>query len=250
MTQATKGALWQELKAAGVTFPLHYREYTMPQLQKVKADLDARNAALNQPAPQLPPVQQPQLPPQPQQPVPFAVPEAVPVPTPTIVAAPDTEAGLRLNTHGEDEPIRVDPNGRIWYQDEVKKKAFAAPRGRRVYRYNDPGVKQGSYISPDGTQTESFEMPGDRSVPSEAKITLPSFQVGIYRDPGSPFRTHTYNGQRGFDLFDVEEFYGGPDMVPEGVKRIHVYTSLCYDIRTVVRAIKEEHRELVLRKGN
>lgn len=239
MTQATKGALWQELKAAGVQFPLHYREYTMEQLERVKSDLEA---AKNQPA--MPQVPKPQLP---QQPVPFAVPE----PERPVVAAPvptrDTEAGLRLNTHGEDEPIRIDPNGRIWYQDEVRKKSFAAPRGRRVYRYNDPGFRQQTHIEKDGS-TESFEMPGDRSVPSEAKVTLPSFQVGIYRDPNSPFRVHTYADQRGFDLFDVEKFYGGPDYVPEGVKRIHVYTSLCYDIRSVVKAIKEEHRELVLRK--
>lgn len=242
MTQATKGALWQELKEAGVEFPRHYREYTMEQLQRVKNDLDARTAALNQPAIRLPePPRQ-----QPRQPVPFAVPEQQvrlekPVPT------PDTVAGLRQNTHGDLEPLRVEPNGRIWYQDEVQKRAFAAPRGRRIIRYNDPGVQMRTHVNPDGS-SESFEMPGDRSVPSEAKITLPSHQVGIYRDRNSPFRVHTYAGQRGFDLFDVEEFYGGADLVPEGVKRIHVYTSLCYDIRTVIRAIKEEHRELVLRK--
>lgn len=234
MTQATKGALWGELKDAGVKFPLHYRDYTMAQLQKVKDDLLAKMI--------------------PAQPEPQAVPVA-PVPTmPTRPAArrsevstPDTEAGLRLNTHADDEPIRIDPNGRVWYQDEVQKKAFAAPRGRRVYRYNDPGFRQQTHIEKDGS-TESFEMPGDRNIPSEAKVTLPSFQVGIYRDPSSPFRVHTYAGQRGFDLFDVEEFYGGADLVPDGVKRIHVYTSLCYDIRTVIRAVKEEHRELVLRK--
>ena len=239
MTQATKGALWNELKEAGVKFPKHYREYSMNELISVKNKLDQRQAALNQPAIQLPET--------PRQPVPFAVPEtethAVRNPVPT----PDTVAGLRQNTHADMEPLRVEPNGRIWYQDEVQKRSFAAPRGRRIIRYNDPGVQMKTHVNPDGS-SESFEMPGDRSIPSEAKITLPSHQVGIYRDRNSPFRVHTYAGQRGFDLFDVEEFYGGADLVPEGVKRIHVYTSLCYDIRSVIRAIKEEHRELVLRK--
>ena len=236
MTQATKGELWNELKDAGVEFPLHYRNYTVDQLERVKRDLDAREAALNQPAPILPPIRD------------FAPQQPTPERPALPFSPPDTGAGLGLNTDGDDEPIRVEANGRIWYQDEVRKKSFASARGRRVYRYNDPGVKQGHYVSPDGTSTEGFEMPGDRSVPSEAKVTLPSFQVGIYRDPNSPFRVHTYADERGFDLFDVQDFYGGADLVPDGVKRIHVYTSLCYDIRTVIRAVKEEHREMVLRK--
>ena len=34
MSQASKKELWDELKAAGVTFPEHYRNYTEAQLQE------------------------------------------------------------------------------------------------------------------------------------------------------------------------------------------------------------------------
>ena len=48
-------------------------------------------------------------------------------------------AGQRLNTHTGDEPLRIDENGLVWYQEEVRKPAYPKPRGRRVLRYNDPG---------------------------------------------------------------------------------------------------------------
>ena len=94
-------------------------------------------------------------------------------------------------------------------------------------------------------------MPGDQHTKMQVKITLPSYQVGVYREtPASPFKIHVYNGDRGYDLFDVEAFYGGPDTVPADVKRKYVSNVLCYDIRTVNRAIEAEYRERVLPREN
>ena len=245
MTQAEKKALWDELKAAGWQPTKHYREYKTEDLQAGVSRLRAGQRQATQEqinvAPQ--PAVEPDLAPdwkaqlsaqmsQPEQPAP----------------EPDEIAGLRTNTHGADDPLRIEPNGRIVYQDEVRKSAYPKPRGRRVLKYNDPGVEKRTVSN--GEYTESFEMPGTQGTrPAEAKITMPSFQTAIYRDPGMPFRTHEYNGQRGFDLFEVEKYFGGADLVPEGVKRIYVSNTLCYDIRTVIRAIESEARRRGILKG-
>ena len=71
---------------------------------------------------------------------------------------------------------------------------------------------------------------------------MPSFQVGVYRDPRFPFKVHTYAGNDGFDLFDVNDFYGGEDLVPSEIKRVYIANDLCYDIRTTIRAIETEYR--------
>src|SRR5690606_38416308 len=126
---------------------------------------------------------------------PQRAPEPVTTQAPPQTSTPDTVAGLRTNTHGPDDPIRVDENGLIWYQDEVRKAAFPKPRGRRVLKYNDPGVK--TVTVRNGEYLETFEMPGEGvGRPSEARITLPSYQVGIYKDPKLPFKIVTYDGQR------------------------------------------------------
>jgi hypothetical protein len=226
MSQAEKAALWRELKERGVEFPLHYREYSQTQLEealdRLLSDEEPRDGT----------------PPQP------------PAPAPRLTLPrrePDAVAGLRINTHAEDEPLRVDENGLIWYQDEVRKAAFPKPRGRRVLDYMDPGVRTETASTGNG-YTETFEMPGDQARPSQVKITLPSHQVGIYKDPNMPFKIHVYNDNRGFDLFEVRDFYGGADLVPEDIKTVYVGQSLCYDIRTTRRAIEAEYREKLLKK--
>ena len=235
MSKPAKGELYRELKDAGVQFPHHYRDYTVDDLLRIKADLLAAQTKQAEQSfqPQNLQAAYDDLVNEPEQP-------RIPVTT-----QQDEVAGLRMNTQKEDEPIRVDPEtGYIWYQDEVRKAAFPKPRGRRVLRYNDPGVKTVQVKA--GEYTESFEMPGDQNRVAEARITLPSYQVGIYKDPRMPFKIHVYNEQRGFDLFEVEEFYGGSDLVPSDIKRIYVSNVLCYDIRTTVRAIENEARELQL----
>ena len=158
---------------------------------------------------------------------------------------PDELPGQRTNTQPADEPIRTDEFGRVWYQEEVLKPSYPKPRGRRVLRYQETGVEQ--VTVQEGQYTETFEIAGSGpGQAAEVKITLPSYQVGIYKDPRFPFKVHTYNGTEGFDLFEVQEFYGGAELVPPTVKRMYVENHLCYDIRSVVRTIEAEHRQLQL----
>lgn len=253
MSQAEKSALYQELKTAGVQFDKQYRQYTTDELkagvnllrertgqpsveqQQAQAVLDAAATAA---APLLPPA--------------FITPaHAAPVfhqePAPVYIPqlAPDTDAGIRQNT-GTDQPRRIDENGLAWYQDEIRKPSFPKPRARRVLRYTNPGVKQETIVN--GQFLETFEVAGGGQAQGEIKITLPSYQVGIYADPRFPFKIHIYNEIRGFDLFEVQEYYGGDDLVPTECKKMYVENVLCYDIRTVVRAIETEHRQMQLNK--
>lgn len=255
MSQSEKSQLFQALKSAGVEFSQHYRHYTVEQLQKKHDELVAAGLISNG-AP----------PPEPEPgPVPTAGEEGeaaaffgysepdAPAPVPSAPVAekdPHEFPGQRLNTQDPDEPIRVEVNDqgevtRYWFQEEVRKPAGAMPRGRRVLQYTDTGTETKTVKLEDGT-TESFEVAGRQSRTSEVKITLPSFQVGIYRDPRFPFRVFTYGGVNGFDLFEVQEFYGGPELVPSTIKRMYVSHQLCYDIRTTVQAIEAEARQLAL----
>ena len=155
-------------------------------------------------------------------------------------------AGERQNTKDAEEILYVDEEGKAWIQKEVLKPAFPKPRGRRVLRYQDPGVVRKTVK--EGDYTETFEVAGDprNAQPAEIKITLPSYQVGIYRDPRYPFKVITYNGREGFDYIEVEEYYGGAELVPPICKRVYVENVLCYDMRSVIRAINEEFRQLSL----
>lgn len=170
-------------------------------------------------------------------------------PLPSHLPNPEQHAGVTLNTQAADEPIRIDEQGIAWYQNEVAKPAYPKPRGRRVLRDLDPGVVQESIKV--GDYIETFEVPGDpaNAKPVEIKITLPSYQTGVYKAPGMPFKIHTYNGLRAFDFDDVNNYYGGSDLVPDTIKRCYVSSDLCYDITTTVRAIQDEYRERVLRTG-
>ena len=171
--------------------------------------------------------------------------EANAAPTAEEAPAKDQHAGLRQNTHMRDQPIRTDPKtGIIWYQDEVLKPAVPKERVRRVKEYVDPGARTVSTVT--GDYKETFEVAGNESRPAQVRITLPSYQVGIYKDPRFPFRIHTYNGARGFDLEDVRAFYLGGDLVPPSIKIVYVANSMCYDIRTTIQAIEKEYRDRIL----
>jgi len=98
-----------------------------------------------------------------------------------------------------------------------------------------------------GRYIETFEVAGSEQRSGEVKITMPSYQVGVFLDPRFPFKIHTYNGLRGFDLFDVQKFYGGGDLVPPSIKRVYIANDLCYDIRTTIRAVEEEYRQSQLK---
>lgn len=208
----------------------HYREYTESELEghlrQAGVDIEATLATSAEDVPrETPPTSQP-LPE-------FRLPD------------PNEMPSQRLNTKADDEVIRVDETGKQWLQEEVRKPAYPKPRGRRVLKYIETGtttetIQTGEYV-------ETFEVAGnEQGRPAEVKITLPSYQVGIYRDPRFPFKIHCYDGREGFDMVEVETFYGGPELVPASIKRVYIENVLCYDIRSVVRTIAAEHRQLQL----
>lgn len=236
-----KGEYFRELKSRGYEFEKHYRDYSFEEMQAAYLEFAGTTELPRQP-------RQPQTPRQPQPVGPRPIPEP---PTP----APQPERMIRSNTsldemagqraYSNEQIVRVDDQGREWLQEEVTKPATPRPRARRKITYVDTGVK--TQTAQIGDYVETFEVAGDRNVTSSVKITMPSYQVGIYRDPRLPFRVHIYNGERGFDLFDVQEFYGGADLVPDTIKRKYVANDLCYDMQSTIRAINEEYRQKFLR---
>lgn len=242
MSQQDKAKYYSALKSAGVKFERHYREYTEAQLKEEYDKL----------VPQAPPQQQPPVDAEAAaffgfQPPPVEPAEVQHPDVPVRSADRDEIAGQRTNTRAEDEPIRIDPDtGHAWYQEEVAKPAYPKPRARRVLKYMDAGVETKTVKN--GDYQESFEISGDprNARESEVKITMPSYQVGIYKDKRFPFKIITYNGAEGFDRDDVNSYYGGAELVPPEVNRKYVQNVLCYDIMSVVGAINAEARRLQL----
>jgi hypothetical protein len=252
LTAKYKSTLYKQLRDSGVPITRHYREWTVEELK----------AALTQQG--IDPAQEAQEgvvetvePPQEETPPAafFGYEEPAPAPeqpkleetTVVMSSQPDPAElpGQRLNTNTLDDVIRVDEQGRKWHQEEVKKPAYPKPRGRRVLKYMDTGVRTETVQN--GEYVETFEVAGNEtSRPAEVKITLPSYQVGIYTDPRFPFKIHCYDGREGFDLAEVQAYYGGSQLVPETCKRVYIENELCYDIRSVIRTIQAEHRHLQL----
>ena len=224
-----KSELYNQLKNSGKPLSTSYALYTVDQLEaelafhgvpQPEVAADRRDDTV-----EMEPVQKPSI--------------------PVAKADPEELPGQRLNTQDKDEPIRVDEQGRLWYQEEVAKPSYPKPRGRRVLKYIETGVETKSVKN--GEYVETFEVAGvGAGRPAEVKITLPSYQVGIYKDPRFPFKIHCYGGREGFDLFEVQKYYGGSELVPEEIKRVYIENDLCYDVRTVIRAIQNEHRQMQL----
>jgi hypothetical protein len=162
---------------------------------------------------------------------------------------PDAIAGLRIRTHGRNDPLRVDSLGRVWYQDEVRKPATPRPRARSVLNFRDQGSKTIEIRNQLGLLEESFEVAGDAPQDMRVKVTLPSWQVGIYQDPRLPWRVHVYNNIRGFDRLDVVEYFGGMDHVPASIKVLYVGSDLCYDIISARETLEAIAREQALQIG-
>lgn len=242
MSQSDKAAYYRQLKDAGVVFDKHYREYSTDELaaalKKLRAESPEPTATLED---ELSPEELAAV-------YPAAAAARMPSPAkpaPIVERNPAELPGERLNTSAELEPIRTDEQGRVWYQEEVAKPAFAKPRGRRVLQYMDGGIETKTVQN--GEFVETFEVAGTANRrAAEVKITLPSYQVGIYKDRRFPFKIHVYNGRQGFNLFEVQDYYGGSELVPTEIKRIYVENVLCYDVRTTVRAIQTEYRQLQL----
>ena len=253
MSAALKGFYWKQLKELGIEFELPYRNYTLAQLRDsyealVKeglassVDEDAARASYQAKAASQAPVE-----PQPQ-----SQPTAPTAPTPASAVPVSSQsvhehAAERAYSAGYDEePVRIDPVTKfVWFREEVRKPASPRPRARRKLTYVDPGTK--TMEVSDGRYVETVEVSGQQRNTGEVRITMPSYQVGVYLDPKfKDFKIHVYNDVRGFDLFDVQKFYGGADLVPAGIKRIYVGNDLCYDMLTVIRTIEEEYNRLRL----
>lgn len=253
MSQGTKSQLYKELKAAGVEFARHYREYTTEELSAAVAKL-RQNPNYTPPEAEGPsPLEQLKMAynaelaaAQAEQTEKSAPAKERGQVNPPVQSQPfDEHAGQRAYDVGEGEtPIRTDEQGRIWYREEVAKAAFPKPRARRRLTYIDSGVETRQVVN--GQFLESFEIAGNEQRTGEVRITLPSFQVGVYKDPKFPFKVHVYNGNRGFDLFDIQKYYGGADLVPSEIKRTYVGNDLCYDVLTTIRTIQTEYRQTIL----
>lgn len=251
MSTHYKSILYKQLQATGVPLTRPYREWTLYQLKEALMEQGVEPADRDdeQPEEEAPPAEffgYESPAPAPESPAPAPAPKLEET-TVVMSSRPDPNElpGQRLNTHTKDEVIRIDEAGRKWHQEEVRKPAYPAPRGRRILKYMDTGVR--TETVKDGKYVESFEVAGNESSrPAEVKITLPSYQVGIYTDPRFPFKIHCYDGREGFDLEEVQAYYGGSELVPLTCKRLYIENELCYDIRSVIRTIQEEHRHLQL----
>lgn len=155
-------------------------------------------------------------------------------------------AGLTFNTHGPDDPLRVDSTGKVWYLDEVPKPARPLPRMVRKVRYVNTGTVERQRRLDNGQLDESFEIPGTGTEIGEIKVTLPSMQVGVYKDQRLPFKIHYYNGQRAFDRLDVVKYFGGLDLVPTSIGTLYVGSDLCYDIKQTMDTMERMLRDLQL----
>jgi hypothetical protein len=248
MGMSQKSDLYNQLKASGVPLSTSYAHYTVDQLEAELAFHGVTAVSVGK-------VVEPEAVTPDEQAIAdqyarfdTAIAAEQPVQKPVLPVAkqdPEELPGQRLNTNTEMQPIRQDDQGRIWYQEEVQKPAYPKPRGRRVLKYLETGVEVQTVQN--GEYVETFEVAGQGAArPAEVKITLPSYQVGIYKDPRFPFKIHTYNGREGFNMFEVQDYYGGAELVPEDCKRVYIENDLCYDIRTVIRAISNEHRQLQL----
>lgn len=158
----------------------------------------------------------------------------------------EDRAGLHFNDSVQGKALRVDSRGRVWYQDEVQKPAIPKPRVTRTTQFVDPGVKVVHTNRPDGGLDETFEVAGEESRIMQTKVTLPSWQVGIFIDLRYPFKVHIYNDVEGFDFNDVVTFYGGIELVPSTIKRKYVGNDLCFDMRTTRTTMEQEHRDMQL----
>lgn len=249
MSAAEKGFYYRRLKDAGVEMDRHYREYTTDELKSAHALAVEHGVlqelSLEEHANLQEQIHKPKPRREDEEPLPQTDADQGPPPAPPARPAPPAPHRPPPQVRDE-EVLRVDDQGRSWLQEEVRKPAYPKPRGRKVLRYNDPGVK--TETSKVGEYTETYEVQGDpkNATPSEIKITMPSYQVGKYRTPRYPFLVVTYAGQEGFDRKEVEAYYGGAEMVHPMAKRIYVQNVLCYDIRSVIRAVNEEYRQLQL----
>lgn len=221
MSQSDKARFYNLLKDAGYPLDRHYREYNTAELQAAYSQLRKDAEAAGQPLPS--PPEPPRQPPK------------------------DSVPGDHAYRAGSDETVLyVDDEGRAWYREMFLKGDGARPRVRRRISYIDSGVVKRQ--SADGHFTETYEVAGTERNAREVFVTMPSYQVGIYKDPRYPWKIHVYDDRRGFDLNDIAEYFGGMTDVPASCKRIYVSNDLCFDMRSVIQTVRALARDLMLQK--
>ena len=114
MSQSEKAAYYGALKEAGVKFGKPYRDYTTKELKNI-AESEGVAAPVEEPI-VLEPVE------------------------PARTAA-EPMAGEIAYSATNEQPIRTDEHGRIWYREEVRKPATARPRARRLTHSEVPTPK-------------------------------------------------------------------------------------------------------------
>ena len=163
-----------------------------------------------------------------------------------VISRGADRAGL-THDYPADRPLRVDLQGRIWFRDDVPKPAIPRARMTRKTRYTDSGVKEERTYHDDGRIDEIYEVAGEESRELTVTTTLPSYQVGRYKDSRFPFMVHVYNQQQGFDYSDVIEYYGGRELVPGTIKTVYIGNMLCFHISSTVQTIENSYSQLMRR---
>ena len=163
-----------------------------------------------------------------------------------VISRGADRAGL-THDYPADRPLRVDLQGRIWFRDDVPKPAIPRARMTRKTRYTDSGVKEERTYHDDGRIDEIYEVAGEESRELTITTTLPSYQVGRYKDSRFPFMIHVYNQQQGFDYSDVIEYYGGRELVPGTIKTVYIGNMLCFHISSTVQTIENSYSQLMRR---
>lgn len=144
--------------------------------------------------------------------------------------------------------IRADEHGRIWYTEEIGPDIAKNRRLRKRITKVVPEKVEVHQID-NGDYVETIEVIGESTRSLDAFVTMPTTQVGIFKDPKFPFLVFTYNGSVGFSYGDINDFYGGEEFVPNTIKKKFVGNMLAYDIKSVISTIERKARELQLARA-
>ena len=252
-----RGELYSELREQGWEPERPYREYSLEQLQGIKAEREAQLNVIAAPGEHLgdlganlmaefkaegfeegvkgndaedtPSWVQPQEP-HDRRPVGMLKPK---------VEKDETPDGL------PEGAIRADDAGRIWFREEIGPEIAKNRRLRKRITQVVPEKVEVKQIQA-GDYIETIEVVGEGTRSLDAFITLPPTQVGIYLDPRFPWKVFTYNGSLGFSYGDVNAYYGGVEFVPSTVKKKFVGNMMAYDIKSAISTVERKYRELQL----
>ena len=243
-SEPSRSQLWQDLKDRGFKPAKRYRDYTVAELTEAFKELKASEPTLDFSAEGFE-----ELTTEKDTEVRATTPTRQDVHEHRPRLKSDKESpALREDPKGvmdDEEPLRVDDEGRTWYREEINPNVSRGKRLRKRITFTGPEtvevkqVKSGDYI-------ETIEVIGEATRSQDAFVTMPPSQTNIFKDPRYPFKVFTYNGTLGFSFGDVNDFYGGEEFVPPAIKKRFVGNMLAYDIKTVIAEIERKAREIKL----